>query len=352
MSAESPSKDAVASSSASAPKRVPLRACFKSTAPKKSGNGLMDEQNKAVFADLNDIIDHCCEHPEDMSVLRRKARDLQSDRVKRAVNNDGVSEFFENFGTVSQLDPVVISAWIVLNSDLGVEDLQKIKKEDSQGLHQLYSHATQLSLSLKLPEDLKNIEIFNAFSTERAAEVGKKIEFFKRDGGMSSTGALIFNDKIVTMAWEGDLLTEMVHKQSGTKSEFPRGTHITKEFEFRGFWCECDANLKIGSLPPIRLLQLFGTNPDFGYAMGANGKKHLAALTASVKPIAEKYRAKLRDLTAGQGSPSPSQKGNIARVLEEVAKEKRAQTAAGAREKALQSLAVTAKKRKLSLNRE
>jgi len=327
---------------------VSLRSSFKLSVPRRSGNTLVDEQNRAVFADLEDIIDHCCQNPEDTSILRRKCKELHSDRIKRA--DDGISELFVHFGTVSQLDSVHISAWLLKNSDVTVDDLQHIKKQDGQGLHQLYSHATQLSLSVKLPDDLRNVEVFNLFSTARAAIVGDKIKHFKRDGGVSPSGALDFNDRLVQMTWDAnDVLTEMKHNASGKTSELPKGTHITKDFEFQSFWCEVDAKVKIGCLPPIKLLQLFGKDPNFGYPLGANGKKNLSVLAAAVKPFTEQYTAKVKEVVGSKSDSGNNQRNELLQVLGDVAKEKRLESAAGARAKALTSLALTAKKRKLSL---
>ena len=341
MAAEaSPTKPAAAN--------VALRSSFKLTTPRKSGNTIADEQNRAVYADLEDLIDHCCEHPEDTSILRRKCKELQSDRIKRA--DDGISELFVHFGTVSQLDSVVILAWLLKHSDLTVDDLQRIKKQDGQGLHQLYSHATQLSLSLKLPDDLRNVEVFNLFSAARAAIMGEKLKHFKRGGGVSASGTLDFNDRLVQITWDtNEVLKEIKHNTSGKMSELPKGTHITKEYEFQSFWFEADAKVKIGCLPPIKLLQLFGKDPDFGYPLGANGKKHLTALAAAVKPFTEQYNAKVKEVVGSKSESSNNQRTEILQVLGDVAKEKRLESAAGAKEKALKSLALTAKKRKLSL---
>ena len=189
-SASSPLKSTAATSSGASERQVSIRACFRSTPPKKSGNQLLDEQNKTIFGDLDDILSHCSDHPEDTAVLRRKARELHADRLKRAAENDGISESFTTFGTVAQLDSVVVSAWIVNNSDLNIEDLQLIKKEDNQGIHQLYSHAVQVGLAVRLPDDLRVVEVFNTWSTERARLVGSKLVDFKATGGMGRNGAL------------------------------------------------------------------------------------------------------------------------------------------------------------------
>ena len=110
-----------------------------------------------------------------------------------------------------------------------------------------------------------------------------------------------------------------------------------------------EANVKIGSLPAFKVTALFGGSPDFGYPLGAPGKKNITALAETVKATSDKHRAKVNEIVGKHGTSSDNQKGDIEKALTVIVKDKKQETAAGARQKAMASLAATAKKRRLSI---
>lgn len=320
---------------------------FKAVGPKRTNNEMVDAQNRSLYAMISDMHDQFTQFPEDVPLVASEAKRIRLMRAKNE-SNSGITEVFTSFGKVRQLDEDILIQWVLAHSDLTTDDIMHMKAFDPESPHHLYCHATGLSMLFSLPEDMKIVAVFREWSTNRSEKLKNPLKAFKESGAILPSGQINWLDKTFALTWVDDVLSKVEHVASGITAEVNQKANISKAFDFKHFWAEVDAYLKLDPFPGVKLIGFYKnkTNP-FGYPLGINRKDTRQAIEHEVKIIADRIR---NDLKKVQGEAKDTQdRAAIKGQLEKIDADKKKNSMHAAREKALAAVAKKAAKRKLSM---
>lgn len=327
-------------------------AWFRIVGCKRRSDNFQDAKNESHFAMICEILNQFDEHPEDIVLVSSQAKKIKLLRTKETERNASVAEMFTVIGTVRQLDEDIVCQWLCRHSDMTIADVMTAKRFDPDAPWQLYAHATALSLALKLPEILRNVEVWKRWSEARHALMKNCLATFKSSGGLLSSGQLSWMDRTFTMEFDSDeKLTKITHVVSGVGGILPKGIHITVQHDFKNFWSDADAVIKLAHFPGVKALSLFpkGSQP-FGYMLGINTKECSLLLKAEVARFDDEYR---KDLAKVKGSTDSTvtPRADIKKELATIVEARKSTTLEAARKKALENVQAKGKKRLLNFTK-
>lgn len=258
------------------------------------------------------------------------------------------TETFGGFGKVCKLDEDILAEWIVNNSDLQSSHVTAMKKFDNDSPYHVYCHAVGLSLQFVMPDELKMVAVWRGWSDWRHEQLGKRLQTFRAQGGLLPSGQVNWKNKLFDMRFaESGILTHMTHLQSGVEAKIPKKITISKSYDFKNFWCEADAYLKMDPFPGVKITALFDKKKDvLGFVAGVNRKDCTEAIG---KEVARHYREFMAKMEAVSGGGMSSSRVALQQQLATVDQEWRADSSTAARTKALALVANKAQKRKLSV---
>ena len=168
---------------------------------------------------------------------------------------------------------------------------------------------------------------------------------------MLPSGQLVFKNKALQLTFDdAGVLTEIAHTASGTKGQLPKGSHITKDYEFNNFWSEADAVIRLGRMPPVKALVFF---PDadtlFGYSIANNTNVCAKRIQDEVAAYKRAWDEEMQQVQGQNHSVETASKIDIQQGLKIISDSKKKETMVSARAKALLSVAQKGRKRTLDL---
>lgn len=316
---------------------------------KRVANPMQAEEDAANFGMIKEMLEMFDQNPEDIRLVYNHHKRVRKMRAESSEGALAGSEKFTSFGTLRQLDEAIVLQWLEEVSDMSSADLMSAKKFDGDAPWQLYAHAVAGGLYSQLPAPCSFVAVWSVWSSKRHDTLKKPLSMFKQTGGLKANGQIDWSQRVFKLEWKsGNVLEKVLHIPSGTVGAIPKGAVITKDFQYRHFWSEVDAHVRVGKMPPIKMLSFFDVTPDlFGYAMLTNKKDAKLAAEKEVAPCHEEFLDNLKKV--GLEDTKHRKREEMKVGLEQVAKTKRNDQLATMREKALKSVAAKNTKRTLDL---
>ena len=306
-----------------------------------------NERNQHSFTLLHEIVTHCDQYPADIGIIHNTTVKQKKKHLAQEKASEILSTQFPNFSTMKTLEEDFVMCWVLDNSDLSADDLIKARGADKDAAYLLAVCATQIPLSFKLPEDLNSKEIMAAFMSARNSKCGRRLQNFKRDGGLLASGKLNFRGKSFVLVWEeGSEELKFIQHVSNPTAIFKKspGAWLNKKCDFEHFWDDHAASARAEGLPKVALHTIFGKFPNkFGYSP-ANSKN--IDFKNDIAEVVQEHCKKAEELKKGsQASPL---KGDLAKLDKAASKEKMQQV----QEKMLAKINEKRLKRKLDFGDE
>jgi len=319
--------------------------------PTKFNDAVIDGRNASHFKGVQNLMEHCAEHPEDIEIMNSYAATLKDSHSKAEKANKGHPVMA--ISTLGQMDEATCIETVVELGDFDDDDIYKAIGYDPQAPWHLLAHALAGSLHWKLDQRLQDVVLFKRWAKERHVEVGSPLAKWKELQGFLPSGKLSWKNKVYRMAYDDSAehkLTMLTHLKSGVTADLPAKCTITKGHDFQNSWSDTDA---IARIPPMRgdaLITFFAKKlkadkNTFTYPIGNNERRYLQQhdilLTKVAKTLADE-----RSATSSGTSAASTDK--IKKTLEEIKRKSAADNFAKGREKNLETVSKKLLKRKLS----
>jgi len=239
------------------------------------------------------------------------------------------------------------SAALLVISDLKVEDITLLQKFNPQQPHHVLSYASDTSLTFKMSDGIKCREVFIRWVIMRHNLLGRPIATMKADNVIDAeTGKVEWRNKVFKLHFESEALPRLTHVHSGIGAELKRGCPFNAHYSFENFWCTGDAVAKIAPMRDLRIWTFFGKLETLfkgPLKPHLNQKSIHEQHEKDIVEINKEFRAAVSGvLTCGQHQQE------IHSAAVELKKETEKVKMSHAREKALEAVHKTSKKRRVN----
>lgn len=222
----------------------------------KTGHEVDDNDAEAKRDMLGYIIKSCCENDSHILSLHRVLTKRQKAEQNRHAD---LSVMLDHISIVSRLPEERRITWLAEVSDLTTADIVAAKKSDSDADRQLYTFATGMGHTVKLPQEMKPLVVFTRFSDSRHRLFSERLAKFKAGGGWNNASkCLNWAAGCYKLAFKenGDL--DSVTHCSGAKVTAPDWCkHVNREWSLQENWSDWTANIEKRPAPAIALRLLF-----------------------------------------------------------------------------------------------
>ena len=156
---------------------------------------------------------------------------------------------------------------VVTYSDLTAEDVVLMLQFDKDSLDDVLQLGLQMPLKMKLPVQFLVQAVLEDFMKLRLIACGRRLNNFKANGGLLSTGALVFLRKTgcYDMNFDADgKLTEVVHMATSHSCSVDPASGLNKAYKLRDNHDYRAAALVMPGLRPIFLHEFFSAKEQTG----------------------------------------------------------------------------------------
>lgn len=186
---------------------------------------------------------------------------IQQEKTRLAALSglDSAARMFNECASLQTLDEQWKVQFLTSKSDLSSDDVVHMMKHDASSLNDIFCFACQLPMRMKLPSQLRVQDVPKLLVEERYEALGKRLENFKKLGGVLASGDVVFKGKHGCYALVFDDTTHCLSKIkhiSGDEVEVDAKLHITANYVLQDNFDDFQAH---SSLPPqnVKLTQFF-----------------------------------------------------------------------------------------------
>lgn len=222
----------------------------------KTGHDVEDNDAEAKREMLGFIIKICCENDSHILSLHSTLAKRQKAEMNRHAD---LSAMLDHISIVSRIPEEPRITWLNDSSDLSTAEIVAAKKADNDADRQLYTFATGMGYTVKLPQELKPLVVFTRFSDARHKLFNNRLRGFKAKGGWNNAAKCL---NWAAGCYKLDFTTEggldSVTHCSGAKVTAPDWCrHVNREWSLQENWSDWTANIERRPAPPIFLRLLF-----------------------------------------------------------------------------------------------
>lgn len=226
-----------------------------------TGDTSTDQERNFMRNDLQWVIDRLLREPGHVVAVKG----YLAERLDKSANASDTSTTFKDATTLGKVatDEQFVLTWLIKNSGLRAQDLDKARGYDPDALKNLFFWGVGAQPGLSLPQDCGSKQIMTLVLDKRAKDVGNRLEHIALDAGMSSDGAIDW--KVVgpyDMHMAGGKLVKVVSRPSKDETTIPSNISITADYTLENAHSETKARF-VNGLVKIFVHELFpaGSGP-------------------------------------------------------------------------------------------
>lgn len=310
----------------------------------KTGSALMDEDNEAKREMAMTVIDALVDDLDNAVPLHSAL--LKRQRLLDEAPSD--TAMFKNATGPKQLDEDWVIHWLSTHSDLSTKEIVSSKAKDSESAYQLFMYALSFGPGLRFPSELQYRETAVNFFNARYEAAGKRLDKFKKNGGLSQTGRLnwVKGAYCLTFAPNGKLAS--IAHANGDKIAFDLAgdNPLNSKFALEQNWLDFGSYMYRDGFPRFHLHEYFKASKTGPYKIVYyTGKSK--QLASDVATVHEQVERKNEATAAAQQADE-----DVQELLNEHAADRKRKSLASARAKASESVQDTKKARSVLFDDE
>lgn len=241
-----------------------LSAFVRIAKPKKTGNGLQDDQNLALYNTtvslLNEIVrDQTRVMPEWNKIQERKRKQASCSGAAF-----GGQTFSKQYGTLPKLvedEPEWVVLYLSSVSDLSPKELVAAANQDNEALEKFLALDTQLLPALRLPPQLMHKNVLWALFASLSEQYGSRLSSFKQKKCITKAGIVDWAHVVYQVQFSGNNLSKVSHVASGLDVDVS-GLGLTRSsVTLSTPWSGLHAELLRPPLASTRLASIFPKRP-------------------------------------------------------------------------------------------
>ena len=268
------------------------------------------------------------------------------DRLASSIVSDGDAVFPGKFTNLRSVGSDWLLKCALAHSDLSVPDLVAAQTYSDDALYSLVSLACQIPALARLPIRLASQQLLWNTLEARAKDVASQLGTWKADGGLTLAGMIDWSkgryDVVVDKATH--FIKTVAHRPSGQVVDVSEH-RIAGDTVLRDNWSDAGARLEKAPLPPIKLSTLFEKGKGPHSMRNIAKAKLFEDFVTEVEADAEvRKRAHAPELLS-----SAAEVATAAKLLDDIASQKRKQSMQEARQKAQQHLAAKKQRGRVKL---
>lgn len=290
---------------------------FNVPAPPRSGNRREDDMHQSEHLCLVSVYQDLADMPE----LRASVFNFVQQEKKRIAALKGLdagANMFNECSTLQTLDEQWKVQFVTSKSDLSSDDVVHMMTNDPSSLNDLFCFAVQLPMRMKLPSQFRVKDVLALLVNDRYDALGKRLENFKKLGGLRPSGELVFNGLHGCYFLEFDATSKLLSKikhYSGDEVEISDKLNITANYVLQDNFDDFHAHLSLPPLQNVKLAQFFN-------AKSRQGPYRTISFQAKAKMLGEKVHELYHEWELTQKNSNRAKDVSVA-IAEEVTKHRK-----------------------------
>lgn len=239
---------------------------------------------------------------------------------------------FAKISTVSKTCPEFSVYHLTQVSDLTVEQLVNLRKQDEDSIAQLLCYDCQLHPNLKLSKECAVKDFWAYFLKSRSKALGSRLANARRSGIIDpSATSLYWEQGSYALYFTEGKLTRIVHRSSKDQVEIGEEFHITTAWSLLSNYSDWDASLQLKPMPAVKLCTFF-KSPAGPHKVKNYGCK-VGEFAKDMAALFNDWDARRRSQNGGDGSIDEARAG-----LAQITNDRRNEALKRARDKAVERL--------------